>query len=57
MTGPETLSEDKGDGVPGANETHLNFDNRSTRKKMISFIKADLASFVKIIYCLVWDGF
>lgn len=53
MTGPETLSEDKGDGVPGANETHLNFDNKSTRKNMISFIKADLASFVKIIYCLV----
>lgn len=34
MTGPETLSEDKGDGVPGAHEAHLDFYNKSQQEKI-----------------------
>ena len=32
MTGPDVLSENKGNGVPGANETHFTFILKFNRR-------------------------
>lgn len=58
VTGPETLLEDKGNEMCGAMRHSSTVIIKVNQKKnIISLVKTNLAKFVKIIYCIVWDGF